>query len=128
MADHAVENSGIVQLNDAWYDLIRQLVEKVLPGLGVLYVALATIWHWGYEVEVGGTISALAIFGGVILSLSRKGYKPSEEPPEGYDGAVVGDINEAGEPIVRVQLDQSATENILNKDKLVIKGYDPSAS
>lgn len=128
MAEHSATNSGIVQLSDAAYDLIRQLVEKVLPGLGVLYVALATIWHWGYEVEVGGSISALAIFGGVILSLSRKGYVPNAgEPPGGYDGAVVEGINESGEPTLRLQLDPSTIDNLMNKEQLVIKGYDPSA-
>lgn len=128
MAEHSATNSGVVQLSDAWYDLIRQLVEKVLPGLGVLYVALSTIWHWGYEVEVGGSISALAIFGGLLLSLSRKGYEPdTETPPGGYDGAVVEDINDAGEPVLKLQLDPSAAEDLLNKKKLVFKGYDPSA-
>lgn len=127
MADHAATNSGLALSNDI-YDVLRQVVEKVLPGLGVLYAALATIWKWGYEVEVGGTLAALAIFGGILLSLARKGYSPNPEvPPGGYDGEVVEDINEAGEPVLRLQLDASAAEDLLNKKFIVFKGYDPSA-
>lgn len=127
MADHAATNSGLI-LSDGFYDFLRQLVEKVFPGLGVLYAALATIWGWGYEVEVGGTFAALAVFGGLLLSFARKGYSVDPTIPSGgYDGAVVEDINEAGEPILRLQLDTSAAEDLLNKKQLVFKGFDASA-
>lgn len=128
MAEHAATNSGVVQLSDAWYDLLRIFVEKVFPGLGVLYAAVATLWHWGYEVEVGGTFAALSVFGAIILTLSRKGYEAATElPPGGYDGAVVEDVTEEGQPILRVDLNPAAAQDLLNKSKLVIKGFDPSA-
>lgn len=128
MAEHAATNSGVVQLSDAWYDLLRQFVEKVFPGLGLFYAALAALWHWGYTYEVGGTFAALSVLGGVILSMSRKGYEPEPGiPPGGYDGAVVEDVNELNEPILRLQLDTSAAENLLNKKQIVFKGFDPSA-
>lgn len=129
MADgrHEATNSGIVQLSDSVYDVLRQFVEKVFPGLGVLYAALATIWGWGYEVEVGGTFAALAVFGGVLLSLSRKGYSPVHTPSS-YDGevALVG-VSETGDPIAQIQLTENAQRYFLTKPVLTIKGFDEHA-
>lgn len=126
MADHAA-NTGLV-LSDGAYDVLRQVVEKVFPGLGVLYTALATLWGWPHVTEVVGTLAALAIFGGILLSLARHGYVPNTGAPSGgYDGQVVSDVNESGETVLRLQLDTSAAEDILNKKQIVFKGFDPSA-
>jgi hypothetical protein len=128
MAEHeaVVSNSGLV-LSDGVYDFLRQLVEKVFPGLGVLYAALAQIWHWGYEFEVGGTFAALTVFGGLLLTLSRRGriVDPSV-PPGGYDGAVVEDSID-GQTVLRVDLSDESAADLLNKKQLVIKGYDVTA-
>lgn len=134
MADHAAEatNSGLV-LSDRSYDVLRQIVEKVFPGFGVFYTVVAPFWGWGHVTEVVGTLAALAVFCGILLSLARNGYTPASQiptdgsPPGGYDGQVVSDVNEAGEPVLRLQLDTSAAENILNKQQIVFKGYDPTA-
>lgn len=128
MANHSATNSGAVQLSDAGYDGLRVAVEKVFPALGVLYAALAFFWGWGYTVEVSGTIAAVAVFGGVLLTLSRRGYEPPKDtPPGGYDGKVVEDVTEEGLPILRVELNSTATADILNKDRIVIQGYDAAA-
>lgn len=127
MADHAATNSGLV-LSDTAYDKLRMVVEKVFPGVGVLYTALATLWGWGYVTEVVGSLAALAVFGGILLSLARKGYAPTTDaPPGGYDGQVVSDVNEAGDTVLRLQLDASSAESILTKKQVVFKGYDPTA-
>jgi hypothetical protein len=127
MADHVVEtNSGPVQLSNKVYDIIQALVELVLPALGVLYVAFATYWHWGYELEVGGSIAAVGVFLGVVIKAARKGYERGVVPPGGYDGAVVEDLIN-GQPVLRVQLEGDATQNLLNKSQLVIKGFDAGA-
>lgn len=128
MAEHkAVTNSGLI-LSDEVYDMLRQVVEKVLPGIGLLYAAFAAYWGWGYAFEVSGSIAALAVFGGLLLSLSRKGRTVNPDaPPGGYDGQVVEDVNAEGLPILRVELDPAATEDIMNKQQIVIKGYDAGA-
>jgi hypothetical protein len=131
MADHAAQstNSGLV-LSDGAYDVLRQIVEKVFPGLGVLYTALATLWGFSHVTEIVGTLAALAVFGGILLSLARRGYEPvptDGTPPGGYDGQVVSDVNEAGDTVLRLQLNSSSAESILTKDQVVFKGYDPSA-
>ena len=127
MADHVYKSSGIT-LSDKSYDRLRMFVEKIIPGVGVLYAALATIWGWGYEIQVGGSLAAIGVFGGVLLSVSRANYNTGPtSPPGGYDGAVVQDINEAGEAVLRLELSSSATEAIMNKPQIVFKGYDAAA-
>ena len=127
MAEHAEKSSGI-NLSDKSYDLLQKMVEKVLPGLGVLYAALATIWGWGYEIQVGGSLAAISVFGGILLSISRKNFNANPSgPPGGYDGQVVQDTNEAGEAVLRLELTSEATEGLLNKPQLVFKGYDAAA-
>jgi Putative phage holin Dp-1 len=125
MADHAAP-SGI-NIGDGAYDALRRLVEILLPGLGVFYYTIAHIWKLGHADEVVATFAAIGILGGVVLKFARKGYQSGEAPPGGYDGEVVEDINEDGQPVLRLQLDTSAIDDILNKKQIVIKGYDPTA-
>lgn len=127
MAEHAGKSSG-VNLSDKSYDRLQKMVEKVLPALGVLYAALATYWGWGYQIEVGGSLAAVGVFFGIILGFSRKNYNADPSgPPGGYDGAVVQDVNEAGEAVLRLELTAEATANLLNKPQIVFKGYDAAA-
>ncbi|QFG09139.1 hypothetical protein PBI_SPORTO_31 [Arthrobacter phage Sporto] len=115
------QNSGLV-LSDRFYDVLRFFVEKGFPGLGVFYATVAAIWGWGYIAQVGGTFAALSILGAVFLTLARKGYVPPvvvKDPH--YDGEVVADIIN-GQSAVRVELNESATQNLLNKQNLLIKG------
>lgn len=125
MADHVAviegKNSGL-QLSDNSYNNLRALVEKVFPGLGVLYTALAVLWGWGHVNEVVGTFAALTVFGGILLSLARKGYAPPVVLNDAnYDGQVVSDVID-GQTALRLELKPEATENLLNKPNLLIKG------
>ncbi len=124
MADHAAVNSGLA-LSNGVYDVLRQIVEKVFPGLGVFYAALAVIWGWGYEVEVGGSFAALTVLGGILLTFARKGYAPAQTTSD-YGGPFVGQvvegITEDGAPTLKLQLDPTAANDILNAKYLVFKG------
>lgn len=59
---------------NARYDILRQIVQLWLPGLGTLYFTIAQIWGLPYAEQVVGTIAALTVFGGVIVGVKRKGY------------------------------------------------------
>lgn len=125
MGTHAAviegQNSGLV-LSDATYDNLRRVVEKLLPALGAFYALLAGFWNLPHPVEVVGSIAGLATFLGVALTLARKGYIPPVEIPNPqYDGAVVADTID-GQGAIRLELNDSATQNILNKQNLLIKG------
>lgn len=132
MAAHAAEstNAGLVQLSDAQYDFFRQILEKVFPAFCVFYALVGGYLHLGNVAEVTGITAGAAVFLGVVLSLARRGYVPEKVvvPPADIpkDGKVVSDIID-GQPVVRVELDSEAKQNLLNKDVLVIQGFDPEA-
>lgn len=127
MAEHVATNAGPVQLSDSQYDFLRGLVELVIPGLTGLYVAVAVLWGWDYSTQVAGTGTALTVFGGVLLKFARSGFVKTILPPGGYDGKVVEDINDEGLPILRMELNSTATSELFNKPQIVIKGFDASA-
>jgi Putative phage holin Dp-1 len=133
MADHAATNSGLVQLSDGQYDLLRRLVQIVIPGLGTLYAAFALLWHWGYIAEVTGSATALSVFGGLLLKAARSGYVPESDQTVtaavgSYDGQVaIAGVDPDGVPIAQIQLTDDAQRNFLTKPVLTIKGFDESA-
>lgn len=110
MADHAetATNSGLIQLSDAWYDLLRAFVEKIFPGLGVFYAALAAYWHWLYAFEVIGSLAAASVLGGIVLSISRKGYVPAETATP--VGSFVINTTDVDRPPYRLEADLSLEE------------------
>lgn len=63
------------------YDIIKWIVVIVLPALGTLYFALASIWGLPYGEEIVGTITAIDTFLGAVMMIStaqynkRVGYK-----------------------------------------------------
>ena len=56
------------------YDILKYVAQIVLPALGTLYFALATIWNLPYGEQVVGTITAIDTFLGVLLGISTKKY------------------------------------------------------
>ncbi len=56
------------------YDVLKYIAQIVLPALGTLYFALASIWGLPYGEEVVGTITALDAFLGTLLMISSANY------------------------------------------------------
>lgn len=50
------------------YDALKHAVQLVLPAIGTLYFALASIWGLPYSEEVIGSLAALAVFLGVVIT------------------------------------------------------------
>lgn len=90
MADHVAETSSKPLLSDKTYSTTKWVAQYLLPALGTLYFALATIWGFPEPEKVIGSITALDIFLGVVLGISKKSYDNSEAK---YDGALVVDTN-----------------------------------
>ena len=61
-------------LTNKSYDVLKWIVQIVLPAIGTLYFALASIWGLPYGEQVIGTITAVSLFGGTVLKLSNKTY------------------------------------------------------
>lgn len=62
-------------LNDKVYDILKRVVQIVLPAIGTLYFALSGIWGFPAADKVIGTISAITAFLGVVLGISSAKYK-----------------------------------------------------
>lgn len=56
------------------YDVCKFIAQVVLPALGTLYYAIATIWQLPYAEEIVGTIMAVDAFMGAVLGISTMVY------------------------------------------------------
>ncbi len=59
---------------DKTYNVLKWMAQLLLPAMGTLYFALASIWHLPYGEQVVGTITAVDTFLGVILGISKAKY------------------------------------------------------
>lgn len=62
-------------MNNKLYDVLKWIAQYLLPALGTLYFALASIWGLPYGEEIVGTITAIDAFLGVVLGISSANYK-----------------------------------------------------
>ena len=51
------------------------IAQIILPALGTLYFALASIWGLPYGEQIVGTITAIDAFLGACLGISTKQYE-----------------------------------------------------
>lgn len=56
------------------YDILKFIAQILLPALGTLYFALASIWGLPYGEQIVGTITAVDAFLGALLGISTKKY------------------------------------------------------
>ncbi len=61
------------------YDIMKYVAQIVLPALGTLYFALASIWGLPYGEQVVGTITAIDTFLGAILMISTNAYNKNNK-------------------------------------------------
>lgn len=63
--------------NNKTYDILKYIAMIVLPALGTLYFALASIWGFPYGEQIVGTITAIDAFLGTLLGISTSQYNKS---------------------------------------------------
>lgn len=68
-----------MKLSNKTYDILKWIAQYLLPGLGTLYFALASIWGLPYGEQIVGTITAVDTFLGVILGISTAEYNKTQE-------------------------------------------------
>ena len=102
-------------LDDKIYKILKWIAQYLLPALGTLYFALATIWGLPYGEQIVGTISALTIFFGVILGISTSAYNKSGL---GTDGTLQVDTSDPNKDTYRLQLNGDVTD-LAGKDKVI---------
>lgn len=67
-----------MKLSNKTYDILKWIAQYLLPGLGTLYFALASIWGLPYGEQIVGTITAVDTFLGVILGISTAEYNKQQ--------------------------------------------------
>ncbi len=60
--------------SDKTYDRLKWIAQYLLPALATLWITLSKIWGLPYGTEIGGTISAIDLFLGVVLGISSHNY------------------------------------------------------
>ena len=65
-------------MSNKTYDVLKWIAQYVLPALGTLYFALASIWGFPYGEQIVGTITAIDTFLGVMLGISTSKYNKSD--------------------------------------------------
>ena len=68
-------------MNDKVYDVLKWIAMYLLPALGTLYFAIASIWGLPYGEQIVGTITAIDTFLGVILGISTTQYNKRVDKP-----------------------------------------------
>lgn len=66
-------------MSNKTYDVLKFIAQILLPALGTLYFALASIWGLPYGEQIVGTITAVDAFLGAILGISTKKYHEGEK-------------------------------------------------
>jgi len=66
-------------MSNKTYDVLKFIAQILLPALGTLYFALASIWGLPYGEQIVGTITAVDAFLGAILGISTKKYNEGEK-------------------------------------------------
>ena len=66
-------------MSNKTYDKLKWIAQILLPALGTLYFAIASIWNFPYAEQVVGTITAIDAFLGVLLGISTMQYHKKEE-------------------------------------------------
>lgn len=113
MADHAAPTG--INLSNGFYDVIRVLIEKILPALSIAYYGIAHLWDLPHADEVAATFAIISTFLGVVLTLSRRVYNANQASPP-TDGTLV--VSEEG---IHGAVLNTLPEDIANKDLVTFK-------
>lgn len=121
MADHAEEPLPFgFNMPDSVYNVLRAIVEVIIPALTVAYYGIAHAWGLPHADEVAATLAIVSGFLVAILKLSRRVYNALNSGPATTDGTLV--VSDEG--IHGAVLD-TLPEDIANKDLVTFKVQNP---
>lgn len=107
-----------MKLPDKVYDVLKWVVQVVLPAVATLYLALSGIWGLPYPERVVGSITAVNTFLGVIIGVSSANYP-------GH-GTLEIDTTDPDKDTYLLNL-STPLEDLPKKDKIVLN-VSPSAT
>lgn len=102
-------------LSSKTYDYTKYAVQIALPALGTLYFTLASIWGLPYGEQVVGTITAIALFGGVLIGVSKHQYDNSEQK---FDGAM--NVDHSADEEFRLEFKKELPD-LADQDEITLK-------
>ena len=107
-------------LGDKLYDKVKFVVQIIIPGLATLYAALAGFWSFPHVQEVVGTLTAIALFLGLLLGQSSKNFIPPVPPAvEGQPvGSLIATTTEEGKTLYTLAL-TSDPESFADQDHIL---------
>lgn len=94
------------------YDKLKWAAQIMLPALGTLWFTISSIWGIPFGNEVLGTITAIDLFLGGLLGLSKRSY-------EG-DGTMIVDTSNPERDIYRMEL-SDPLDHLTSKDYVTFK-------
>lgn len=107
-------------LSKKQYDIIKWLTVVLLPAVGTLYFAFATIWNFPAGEQVLGSLLAIQTFISVLIGVSTKQY---EESGEKYGGEI--NVTDTPEK-TKFSLDlKDDPDSLKEKDEVVFKVNSP---
>lgn len=66
-------------MSNKLYDILKFIAMVLLPALGTLYFAIASIWGLPYADAIVGTVTAVDTFLGAVLGISSSRYNRQGE-------------------------------------------------
>lgn len=66
-------------MSNKTYDLLKWIAQILLPAIGTLWFAVASIWGLPYAEQVLGTITAIDTFLGASLKISSTKYNDNND-------------------------------------------------
>ncbi len=97
---------------DKAYKVLKWIALYLLPALGTLYFALASIWGFPYGEQVVGTITAVDTFIGVLLGISTHNYNG--------DGTLVVNTDDPSKDLYELKLNVPIDE-LPNRNSIIFK-------
>ena len=84
-----------MKMSNTVYDILNKL-QRWLPGLGTLYLAVSNIWKLPFGDEINKTIVAVATFLAFTLEVSSSAYYKGQYDVLNYNDYSAVDKNEVG--------------------------------
>ena len=73
-----------MRLSNRTYDILKYIVQIVLPAIGALYYGLSNIWNLPYTEQIVGTIAIVCTFLGTLLGISTHYYNKENDDSGSY--------------------------------------------
>lgn len=87
-----------INISDKTYNRLNNTVKLILPALGTLYFTFANVWGLPYGEQVVGSIAALTVFLGVLLTLIKKVWSQTA------DGSIVVDQSDPTKDVYSLEM------------------------